>query len=50
MRIVVGRDASDDKIEWSPRSKSTEGDEAKAVIRSGEAIDHVKTACKEAGR
>jgi len=47
MRIVVGRDAAEDKVEWSPR---VGGDEAKEVITSSEAVDRVKTACNEAGR
>jgi len=47
LRIVVGRDAADDQVEWSPR---VGGDEAKAVITSADAIERVISACREAGR
>ena len=47
MRIVVGRDAADDKVEWSPR---VGGDKAKEIVTSGEACDRVVAACSKAGR
>jgi len=47
LRIVVGRDAAEDKVEWSPRAG---GDDAKEVISSADAMERVLTACREAGR
>ncbi|MDF1800864.1 MAG: proline--tRNA ligase [Planctomycetota bacterium] len=47
LRIVVGRDAADDQVEWSPR---VGGDDAKEVITSADAIERVVTACRDAGR
>ena len=47
MRIVVGRDAADDKVEWSPR---VGGDDAKEIVTSGEACERVVAACHAAGR
>ena len=47
MRIVVGRDAAEDKVEWSPR---VGGDDAKEIVTSGEACDRVVAACRVAGR
>ena len=47
LRIVVGRDAAEDKVEWSPRAG---GDEAKEVLTSGDAMERVVAACREAGR
>ena len=47
MRIVVGRDAAENKVEWSPR---VGGDEAKEIVTSGDAFNRVVAACRAAGR
>ena len=47
MRIVVGRDAAEDQVEWSPR---TDEYGTKEVIASSEALARVIAACGKAGR
>jgi len=47
MRIVVGRDAADDQVEWSPR---TDEYGTKEVIASGDATSRIIDACAKAGR
>ena len=47
MRIVVGRDAAEDQVEWSPR---TDEYGTKEVIASSEAMARVIAACGKAGR
>ena len=48
LRIVVGRDAADDKVEWNPRVQ-TEGTPTE-VIDTATAIARVKSACEAFGR
>ncbi len=48
LRIVVGRDAAEDKVEWNPRVQSE--DCPTEVIDTATAIARVKSACEAFGR